>query len=415
MKKTSLYIMILFCLFVSCKEAKKANTNLKIQENEIERLLNFFNVNAYQAELGTYYSEVDNEGEVMSSKVFNVALSRLIYGLSYSSAINASNLEKAQKAADFQLQKLIVKDSLSTYFASFFDLKTNTADSSSNLDIWQQAYGLCGLSELYGNSPNDDLLSRIHQFHDSFVKRFHDDRKGGFYGNYENNEQVTGSKTLQSLIYPITAYMENLWLVDVDNRNKYEPFLKENIHIAFEKGWNKDLGWVNIKFDDDWNPCQHSSPDSICFNVTPGHNFQFASVFLRAKDWDFLTENERLQYWKFGMDVLNTTLNKPIFPNKDLSQGFYSEVNPVTNEVADRRKTWWQHCEALIALSLADDEFNVELKNLEKFYFDIFPDRKNGGEFFFVDENNVPQIDELKGSIGKSAYHTIEMIRFLAK
>ena len=115
------------------------------------------------------------------------------------------------------------------------------------------------------------------------------------------------------------------------------------------------------------------------------------------------------------MEVLNTTLDKPIFPNKDLSQGFYSQVNPVTNEVEDRRKTWWQHCEALIALSLADDEFSVKSGNLEKFYFETFPDRKNGGEFFFVDESNVPQMDELKGSIGKSAYHTIEMIRFLTK
>ncbi|MEM8901165.1 MAG: hypothetical protein AAGC85_23850, partial [Bacteroidota bacterium] len=195
MKKTSLNFMILFCLFVSCKEVKKANSNLQIQENEIEQLLNFFNVNAYQAELGTYYSEVDNEGKVMSGKVFNVALSRLIYGLSYSSEVIPSNLKNAQRATDFQLQKLVDEDSVGTHFISFFDLQTNTADSSLNLDIWQQAYGLCGLSELYRKSPNDDLLAQIHTLHDSFIKRFYDDKKGGFYANYENNEQVSGSKT----------------------------------------------------------------------------------------------------------------------------------------------------------------------------------------------------------------------------
>lgn len=415
MKKIPLYIVIILSLFVSCKEAKKVNTKFKSQEKHIAHLLNFFTTNAYQTELGTYYSEISNEGEVISSKVFNVALSRLIYGLSYATVIDASNLKKAQESADFQYNKLVLEDSLGTYFASFFDLKTNTADSSLNLDIWQQAYGLCGLSELYRNSPNDDLLARIHQYHDSFVKRFHDDRKGGFYGNYENNEKVAGSKTLQSLIYPITAYMENLWSVDVDNRPKYESYLKENIRIAFENGWNKDLGWVNIKFDDDWNPCQHPSLDSTCFNVTPGHNFQFASVFLRARNWSFLTKNEQQQYRKLGMDVISATLNKQIFPKNDLSQGFYSEVNPVTNKVIDKRKTWWQHCEALIALSLVDDKFKEKSENLEKFYFNTFPDKNNGGEFFFVDENNVPQVDELKGSIGKSAYHTIEMIKFLEK
>ena len=417
MNKIPYYVLVAVTLFISCKESKKTITKTPNHEKNIENLLNFFNKNAYQETQGTYYSDVDNEGNVVSDKVFNVALSRLIYGLSYSKNIDISNLEKAQKAAVFQMERLILKDSSITYFASFFDLSTNKPDSSKNLDIWQQAYGLCGLTELYRNAPNINLLTNIHRLHDSIVKTFYDSKNGGFFGNYEANEQVQveGSKTLQALIYPITAYMENLYLVDENNRNKYEPYLKENIQIAFDNGWNKELGWVNIKFDDSWNPCQHSSPDSICFNVTPGHNFQYASIFLRAKDWEFLTKQERLKYQKFGIEILNTTLEKPIFPKKDLSQGFYSEVNPVTNKVTDKRKTWWQHCEALIAFSLADEKFKVQAKNLKNFYFNAFPDNENGGEFFFVDELNIPQTDELKGSIGKSAYHTIEMIKFLNK
>lgn len=88
-------------------------------------------------------------------------------------------------------------------------------------------------------------------------------------------------------------------------------------------------------------------------------------------------------------------------------------MNPVTSEVTDNRKTWWQHCEALIALSLSDGSFEEEQKNLEAYYFSTFPDQQNGGEFFYVDAENQPLTEELKGSIGKSAYHTIEMIRFL--
>ena len=415
MKKILLYVLVILSLFISCDESKKTINGTMIHEEQIEELLNFFNEIAYQEDEGTYFSDVDNEGNVVSDKVYNVALSRLIYGLSYAKDVDASYLAKAKKAADFQIEKLIIKDSLNTHFASFFDLKTNKADSSRNLDIWQQAYGLCGLSELYRHSPSKNLLDKIHQSHDSFIETFHDSKNGGFYGNYADDAQVEGSKTLQALIYPITAYMENLWLIDVENRVKYEPYLKENIQIAFDKGWNKELGWVNIKFDDSWNPCQHSSPDSICFSVTPGHNFQYASIFLRARDWNFLTKKEQLKYQEFGIDVLNTTLEKPIFPEKDLSQGFYSEVNPVSNEVKDKRKTWWQHCEALIALSLADGKFKVKAKNLENFYFNTFSDKEYGGEFFYVNEFNIPQTDELKGNIGKSAYHTIEMIKFLNK
>ena len=415
MNRILLYVLVILSLFLSCDKSKKKVKDTVIHEKRIEKLVKFFNENAYQETEETYYSDVDNKGNVVSDKVFNVALSRLIYGLSYAKLVDLSYLAKAEKAADFQMEKLIIKDSLNTYFASFFDMKTNMADSSKNLDIWQQAYGLCGLSELYRNSPSKDLLDKIHELHDSFVKTFHDSKKGGFYGNYANNVQIEGSKTLQALIYPITAYMENLWSIDVENKNKYEPYLKENIQIAFDKGWNKELGWVNIKFDDNWNPCQHFSPDSICFNVTPGHNFQYASIFLRAKTWEFLSKKEQLKFQKFGIDVLRTTLEKPIFPKKDLSQGFYSKVNPINNEVIDKRKTWWQHCEALIALSLADDTFKIKAKNLENFYFNTFSDKENGGEFFYVNELNIPETDELKGSIGKSAYHTTEMIKFLNK
>jgi len=415
MKKLPYYLLVVVSLLFSCKESKKTITKTTTHQNQIEDLLQFFNENAYQETQGTYYSDIDNEGNVVSDKVFNVALSRLIYGLSYSKHIDISNLERAQKAAAFQMGNLVIEDSSMIYFASFFDLETNMPDSSKNLDIWQQAYGLCGLTELYRNDPNQDLLANIHRLHDNFVETFHDSIKGGFFGNFEANKQVVGSKTLQALIYPITAYMENLYLVDVNNRNKYEPYLKENIQIAFNNGWNKELGWVNLKFDDNWNPCQHSSPDSVCFTVTPGHNFQYASVFLRSKNWDFLTTQERSQYQQFGIEILNTTLEKPIFPKIDLSQGFYSEVNPVTNNITDKRKTWWQHGEALIAFSLADDKYNVEAKNLENFYFNTFPDKVNGGEFYIVNEFNIPQTDESKGSIGKSVYHTIEMIKFLEK
>jgi len=240
MNKTPYYILAILSLFISCKESKKTITKTPIHEKKIENLLNFFNENAYQETQGTYYSDVDNEGNVVSDKVFNVALSRLIYGLSYAKDINVSNLEKAQKAAVFQMEKLIIKDSSNTYFASFFDLKANMPDSSKNLDIWQQAYGLCGLTELYRNAPNKNLLANIHRLHDSFVKTFYDSKKGGFFGNYEANKQVENSKTLQALIYPITAYMENLWSVDVENRSKYEPYLKENIQIAFDKGGTKN-------------------------------------------------------------------------------------------------------------------------------------------------------------------------------
>lgn len=409
-------VLIVFLTTFSRITIGQSDISCKRHYKELENLIQFFDKNAYQHEKGVYLSEIDNTGKIVSDKVFTVALSRMIYGLSYTSFLNSSYLEKAKKSKDFLITYLTAEDSKGNYFKSFYDIKSDYADTSQMLDIWQQAYGLCGLTELYRKQPDAKLLSVIHQFHNAFVNRFHDSINGGFFGNYDSKKgPLEGSKSLQSLMYPLTAYMENLWLADVANRKIYEPYLRENLEIAYKMVWNKDLGWVNLKFDDNWNPCKHESHEKLCFTVSPGHNFQFASLLLRTKDWIFLTDAERKKYKELGLEIIENTLKKKIYPARNLKQGFYSLVNPLTNKILDDRKTWWQHCEALIALSLTDSKYEKDLKELEQFYFSNFPDKKNGGEFFYIDKSNIPVTTEFKGNIGKSAYHSVEMVRFLCK
>ncbi len=375
-------------------------------------MIGFFDQNAYQADIGAYYSELDNNGKVLSNKIYNVALSRLIYGLSYSSLYFPQNLEKAINASHFQLENLIETDSIGPYFSSFTE--DGITDGSKQLDIWQQAYGLCGLTELYRISRDQELLITIHSLHDAFVMRFRDLENGGFFGSYASGKgQVSGSKSLQSLMYPITAYMANLWSVDIENRQKYEAIILENIRIAKDKAWNEEKGWVNVKFDDLWLVCKNENEENPCFKVAPGHNFQLASVLLRTKYWDYISKEEREIFETLGLEIIAKTLQQPIFYGTDISKGFISEINPRTNQISDDRKSWWQHCEAIIALSLCDEKYAKALKQSEDFFFSTFPDFENGGEFSYLNKDNEPITEELKGSIGKSAYHTIEMIRFL--
>lgn len=420
MKKAFL-LLILVAILISCHQHGTTNSDRQTEIHKkynpaIENVLDFFTDHAYDTSIESFYSDLDNQGNIVSQKVYNVALSRMIYGLACSSYFCDSNILRAEKASRFQIKHLTGKDSLGGYFRSFYNVAAHEGEQPESLDVWQQAYGLCGLSELYRQHSDDDLLKQIHYFHDGFVHRFHDTQYGGFVGNVHiENGLESGSKTLQSLMYPITAYMENLWKADEKHKEKYEPYLKENLALIYKNGWNKSLGWVNIKFEDHWEPCEHTSADSLCFTVSPGHNFQLASLFLRTKDWTFLTAEEQEKYQALGLEIIAETLRKPIFPKEDLSEGFYSVVNPMNNEVLDLRKTWWQHCEAVIALSLAGETYQEQRQQLERFYLLNFPDKEYGGEFFYLDENNTPITSELKGSIGKAAYHSIEMFRFLSQ
>jgi len=410
-------VLLIFMLFTKTCQNNSANSEQirelpNIYSQTIENLIDFFDENGFDSENQFYYSEIDNEGKITSEKIYTVALNRLIYGLSYTSRYFPENLKKAEDLTHFLLQNLIGTDAIGPYFISY--IEGDHIDTSAYLDVWQQAYGLCGLTEFYRTSPSEELLSRIHQLFDAFIMRFHDPLNGGFWGSYNIAARgISGSKSLQSLMYPITAFMGNLWLADSLNRAKYEPYIKENLDILYKAAWNSETNWVNIKFSDDWKACESQDKSKPCFTVSPGHNFQLGALFLRTQTWTFLNQERKTIYQAAGREIINSTLHKPIFGNNNIGNGFISLVNPLTDEVLDDRKTWWQHAEAIIALSLCNDTYVEELKQLETYYFKNFQDHQNKGEFFYLDNNNHPITSELKGSMGKSTYHTIEMIRFL--
>ncbi|WP_075589893.1 AGE family epimerase/isomerase [Labilibacter marinus] len=401
-KYSLLFLVGLVLLSCAQSKVKKENT----YDSSIKNSISFFD-KAFDNSRGVYLSEVDFLGDTISSKIHTVALSRLIYGLAYSSKYFPENLKRAERLAKFQMSRMLEKDSVGLYFIP--EVGEGKISQSESLDIWQQAYGLCGLTELYRSSKDAGLLAEIHHLNEAFIERFRDTENGGFYSEYNlNSGVVSGTKTIQSLMYPITAYMANLWLADKTNRLKYEEIIKEHLSIAYSKVWNDSIGWVNTKFDDKWNPMIESKEKAW---VTPGHNFQFAALMLRSAKWPFVSVENQVKYEKMGTSILKETLTKDIWINDSITKGFYGGINPLTNKVLDKNRSWWQHCEALIALSFCP-ELKEEFESIKQFYFDSFVDVKNGGEIANIDLEGKPII-EPKGQKGKSVYHHIEMLRVL--
>lgn len=189
-----------FTVYSQKVSGKDSELYLKTMKN----LVDFFDENAFDQTKMAYLSEIDNVGKKISDKVFTVAVNRCIYGLSYSSKYFPNNLTRAKQSSEFLLKNLIGKDPIGKYFISYIENKI--PDNSEELDIWQQAYGLNGLTELYRVTKDKELLNNIHELHKALVQRFRDKERGGFYGNYNiKTGQVAGSKSIQSLMYPITA------------------------------------------------------------------------------------------------------------------------------------------------------------------------------------------------------------------
>lgn len=388
-------------------------TRISILKNSI----NFFERHAYEPKLGAYYSELDSKGKRLSDKVHLVALSRMVYALSYASSIEPAYETKAQEAANFILKHMLLEDSLGAYFASTYLPGKDEAVANRSLGIWEQAYGLCGLSEWYRVSGDKDLLAQIHYLFDLFIQRFYDAEQGGCYDYYIiDGPNDNRPKSFQSAIYPVSAFMANLWEADVENRPKYEAYLARHLDLAYKKLWNPRTLWVNITFDQDWNVCGISEEGCCCFDVMPGHNFQLAWTLLRARDWNFIAQEKRHKYDSLGQFIIQTTLKHPVWGDPtNLAQGFYEQVNPETNTLISRKKSWWQHCEAIIALSFVKAKYSDELEQLERYFTHFFVDFELGNEFFYLDATNQVYKEEPKGSLGKSSYHTAEMVKYLLK
>lgn len=402
MKKKYLSVLIIVMLINACQQKDK-KPDMYI--DSIKSSIQFFD-QAYSSDSGVYYSEVDDKGKVLSDKIHTVALSRMIYGLAYMGQYNDEYLQRAQKAAEFQLNNMIGVANFEPYYIP--SISKHEADQVQSFDIWQQAYGACGLTELYRQTKDEALLKSILQYNAALIHRFQDKEFGGFYGEYNVEVgQVSGSKTIQSLMYPITALMANLWLADIGNRPKYEKIITEHLEIAHKHVWNDSLQCVNSKYDDQWNPIIEDGN-----NVSPGHNFQFAALLLRSQNWIFIPESRRRAYLQLAKEIVVATLKKDIWANNKISHGFYEAVNPYTNEITSQYKSWWQHCEAIIALSFLQEDFKEEYQDLVDFYFSTFPDVIDGGEWAKVDGLNQPFVED-KGQKGKSVYHHIEMIRFI--
>jgi len=380
--------------------------------NLVENSIMFFNKNAYSNEFKTYFSEVDTNGNVTSDNIHLVALSRLIYALEYASKFDSKYEERAVDASKFFLSHMIVKDSIGNYFNETVSTANEALDQKS-LGIWQQSYGLCGLVAIYRLTKDEKTLKIIHQVFDGYIKRFHDEQSLGFVGSYSFADgSQFNDKSLQSILYPLSAALFYLWEIDIDNRDKYEPFIKENTALLLDKSWNPDLGWVNLKFDSEWNLCGKVNNTEPCYNVSPGHNFQLSWVLLKLSNFSFLEDKTRTRCKELGNSILENTMKKSIWA-KEVSNGFVSEINPANNTIISKQKTWWQHAEAITALSYAKEKYSNEFKMLLNFFTTNFVDFKNGNEHFCLNEDNSPVLDKPKGSMGKSSYHITEMIYYM--
>ncbi|MEL6674654.1 MAG: AGE family epimerase/isomerase [Bacteroidota bacterium] len=374
---------------------------LSLMDNSIR----FFEEHALDSTTGAFYSDLDVSGQITSPYIHLVALSRLTYALAYSSEFFPERLAKAERAGRFILEKMVLRDSLGPYFVESFHVDSGP-EIPKVLGLWQQSYGLGGLAELYRQTQDQGLLDSLHALFPAYIKRFRDAERGGFcQSSLPNQGPILTDKSLQSLLYPVSAALAGLWEADTANRAQYEPIMAEHLQKLAHNCWDEQKGWVKVAFDQDWQP-------KSVEEVSPGHNFQLAWVLMKGAAWPFVSQQEGAAYRHLGKQIIRRTMNQPVWDGGP-KQGFFEAWHPGKDSLTSDLKSWWQTCEALIALSFVKEEQADNLQALYGFFSQHFPDRARGNEYFHLTAENLPVETELKGSMGKSSYHVTEMVRYL--
>lgn len=374
----------------------------KIMRNNVR----FFLDHAYDDKNKVFYSEVDNDGTVQNTNIHIIGLSRLVYGLmEASSVIHESHEEmrnKAYEAVIFIKKYMIGKDKYGPYFIPTVNEK-GEPHLHDGLNIWEQSYGFNGLVTYYEKTHNPDILEMIHELFDAYVKRFHDDEKGGFVFNYSlDKDKDYDSKCLQTIMYPVTSFQGRLYLVDVINQEKYEPWLKEAYKLGHQYLYDFRSNTIKVTLDRHLNGIGDKE-------VLPGHFFQLAWFFMSSKKYKALLGDKNL--YAYGYYIYLETLKKT-WMKEALSKGLPESINTKTGEAASSKRIWWEHSEWINAMCHLNIVPFDKVRQVLQLFENMFVDYDKGCEFFAVNEQGEPE-DMLKGDLGKSSYHTIEMCKFI--
>lgn len=385
---------------------------------------NFYIKNAWNAESGSFASEISSEGKVLSEKRHLIASSRMIYGLAHSAQIDPTYLGFAEREAQFLLQKMTDQDQDGIYFKSIVDAKGNSLTSDDTLIVNAQAYGLNGLVALYKVTKNPELLQKIEVIYDDFYHRFHDPVNMGFFDGYDRKaRQAVKTKSFNSTVYVATSFLFELAQLPTSRQEQYVKTATELADIVATNFIDSKTNWIIENFSSDWKPewrdWQVQGDSTI--GIT-GHNYQAAWLLMRATEFSQVTKEKKTQYLESAKLILSSMLKSK---SLDLENGgFFDAFKRESDEpMWHTNKAWWQQAEAILALTKAD-QLNLFKKSLDfnikqvrdqalRFYFAHFIDYQNGGEFPVVQKDGTPVLTENKGQLGTGTYHQVELAKFM--
>ncbi len=402
--KALFIIIVLFSFLFSYSEDLKQKSDLNVYQDPgfwkkqaLTEIIPFWEKTA-DWDNGGFFTDVGRDGSIGSEKgKYPRMLSRAVFG--FSAAYLLSGDDKYLKLARHGLEYLTNYgwDRVNGGWYEYINSDKTPKISSKNL--FDETYGNLGPVIYYFTTHDKNALQFVEKTHALMQTKAWDSEKGGYYAKVGSDWSViTTEKSFNAEIDTCSAYLIYYYLVKKDPAILKD--LKQIADIVIARMVDPEAGYVGEYYDGNWN-----STDPWLW---VGHNLKTSWVLMRT-------------YWLTGekkySDAALLIASYQIKNNWDKENyGWFFQFQGKNPGFRKTVKDWWTQEEGNV-LMLNLFRFTGKPEYLEYFrecsyFWDTYQVDHRYGEVYPTVSQTGGIIDEYKGNLYKSAYHTMEQALF---
>jgi cellobiose epimerase len=380
-------------------------------QNELSRLLNFWQKNTVDKQFGGFYGKIDNSNKVFhDAPKGSVLNSRILWTFSaaYNLTGNMNYLETAERAFGYIIDHFIDKEFGGVYWT--VDYKGYPYDAKKQ--IYALSFAIYGLSEFYQCNKNQQAKELAIELYNLIVEHSYDAIHGGYIEAMSrdwkelddlrlSNKDANEKKSMNTHLHVMEGFA-NLYRIWPDEL--LQKKIEELVSIFLDHIIDKKSNHLVLFFDEEWNKKSNI--------ISYGHDIEAAWLIQEAAE--ITGDSELIQRVKKQSVQLANAASEGM----DNDGGLWHEYERDSDHLIKEKHSWPQ-AESMIgfynAWQITGDERYFK-KSLASWQFvqGHIVDKVNGEWFWGVTENYSLMAEDKVG-IWKCPYHNsracIELIR----
>jgi len=370
-------------------------------ENELFRILDFWQKNTIDKINGGFYGKIDNDNHVFKDAPKGSVLnSRILWTFSaaYNFTKDENHLATAQRAFEYFKDHFIDKEFGGVFWT--VDYKGNPLDTKKQ--IYALAFAVYGLSEYFISSRNQQALDLAIDLYHVILKYSYDHENGGYIEALTRDWKEIGDlrlsdkdanekKSMNTHLHLLEAFasLYRSW-----THEKLKERILELIFIFLNRIIDPETHHLILFFDEKWN--KRSNIISYGHDIEAAWLIEEAALIINNSSIIEQVKNESILIANAASDGL------------DADGGLWYEYD-IANDDLIKEKHWWPQTEAMVGFFNAwqitgDEKLLQHSLSSWKFIQQHILDKKNGEWFWGIEEDNAVMKEDKVG-IWKCPYH----------